>query len=230
MWVRLAAAMSWPALASAVMWATWRRYRMWVRVAAAMSASAVMRVMWWRYRSWVLAVLVVGAVSALGVQAVAVFRVARDDSAGEFVALGLTTAAGITAVALVAAALPWLALAGMQAMWWRHRLWVLAVLAVGAVPAMGMQAVVTLWVVRGGSAGEFVALGLTTAAWITAVALVVAALPWSALAGIWATWWRHRMWALVAALSRPASPASWVMWRRHRGRVAALLGPALAGM
>lgn len=47
-----------------------------------------------------LAVLVIGAVPAMGMQAVAALRVARGDSPGELVALGLTTAAGITAVVL----------------------------------------------------------------------------------------------------------------------------------
>ncbi len=49
-----------------------------------------------------LAVLVVGAVPAMGVQTVTALRVARRDSAGELVALGLVTAAGVTAVGLAA--------------------------------------------------------------------------------------------------------------------------------
>jgi O-antigen/teichoic acid export membrane protein len=49
-----------------------------------------------------LAVLVIGAVPAMGMQTVTALRVARRDSPGELVALGLTTAACVTAVALVA--------------------------------------------------------------------------------------------------------------------------------
>jgi hypothetical protein len=47
-----------------------------------------------------LAVLVIGAVPAMGVQTVTALRVARRDSVGELVALGLVTAAGVTAVGL----------------------------------------------------------------------------------------------------------------------------------
>ncbi|HEX6360047.1 lipopolysaccharide biosynthesis protein [Actinophytocola sp.] len=47
-----------------------------------------------------LAVLVIGAVPAMGVQTVTALRVARQDSVGELVALGLVTAAGVTAVGL----------------------------------------------------------------------------------------------------------------------------------
>ena len=49
-----------------------------------------------------LAVLVIGAVPAMGMQTVTALRVARRDSPGELVALGLTTAACVTAVALAA--------------------------------------------------------------------------------------------------------------------------------
>jgi O-antigen/teichoic acid export membrane protein len=52
-----------------------------------------------------LAVLVIGTVPAMGMQTVTALRVARRDSAGELVALGLTTAGGVTAVALAASPL-----------------------------------------------------------------------------------------------------------------------------
>lgn len=52
-----------------------------------------------------LAVLVIGAVPAMGMQAVAALRVARGDSPGELVALGLTAAVGITVVVLAVAPL-----------------------------------------------------------------------------------------------------------------------------
>jgi O-antigen/teichoic acid export membrane protein len=47
----------------------------------------------------------------------------------------------------------------------------LAILVIGAVPAMGMQTVATLRVARRGEVGELVALALTTAAVVTVVAL-----------------------------------------------------------
>ncbi|WP_243867112.1 lipopolysaccharide biosynthesis protein [Actinophytocola oryzae] len=47
-----------------------------------------------------LAVLVIGSVPAMGMQTVTALRVARRDSAGELVALGLVTAGAITVVAL----------------------------------------------------------------------------------------------------------------------------------
>jgi O-antigen/teichoic acid export membrane protein len=49
-----------------------------------------------------LAVLVIGAVPAMGMQTVTALRVARRDSVGELVALGLATGAVITAVVLAA--------------------------------------------------------------------------------------------------------------------------------
>jgi O-antigen/teichoic acid export membrane protein len=52
-----------------------------------------------------LAVLVIGTVPAMGMQTVTALRVARRDSAGELVALGLTTAGGVSAVALAASPL-----------------------------------------------------------------------------------------------------------------------------
>jgi O-antigen/teichoic acid export membrane protein len=52
-----------------------------------------------------LAVFVIGLVPAMGVQTVAVLRVARGTGHGELVALGLVTAAVVTAVALAAAPL-----------------------------------------------------------------------------------------------------------------------------